>query len=246
MCQCLRRGSQAPGWPRPCQKCRPLWAEEGTAIPPAIDPGKSRADLPLGVQVVRTVARSTWTPRGKPAPRMCGSTADGMATGTGVANVQGSAKRHPGEGGISAKGRIRALFGGPIGAPTLVKGLSWSSPISWMICMFSQFNQPHRGTFEQRISPYPMWTPRSRLERFNRAKTDSGWPLLIANLLCSGACAVLFLEVAKPISLLCYVASMGLMANGLRTIYVMICVARGETDRLAPGCTPAPAEDVAP
>jgi hypothetical protein len=38
----------------------------------------SRADAAPGVQVVRTVARSTWTPGTTPAPLTCGPTADGM------------------------------------------------------------------------------------------------------------------------------------------------------------------------
>ena len=42
-------------------------------------PRRSRADVPLGRQIVRPVGRSALPPRGRPTPRVCGSTADGMA-----------------------------------------------------------------------------------------------------------------------------------------------------------------------
>lgn len=50
----------------------PIWRARGTPIPPTVDPGGSRADAARGVQVVRTVARSTWTPRTTPAPHALG------------------------------------------------------------------------------------------------------------------------------------------------------------------------------
>jgi hypothetical protein len=58
---------------------RSMMADRGSCHPVCRRPRQSRAALPPGVQVVRTVARSTWTPGGKPAPPRCGTTADGMA-----------------------------------------------------------------------------------------------------------------------------------------------------------------------
>jgi hypothetical protein len=60
---------------------RSMMADRGSCHPVCRRPRQSRAALPPGVQVVRTVARSTWTPGGKPAPPRCGTTADGMAAG---------------------------------------------------------------------------------------------------------------------------------------------------------------------
>jgi hypothetical protein len=70
----------------------PKWLSMG-CHPVCRRPRQSRAALPPGVQVVRTVARSTWTPGGKPAPLTCGSTADGMAAAKAVVPADGSGPR---------------------------------------------------------------------------------------------------------------------------------------------------------
>jgi hypothetical protein len=49
------------------------------AIPPTVDPGRSRAGTWPPVKVVRPVGRSTLTGGQNPAPLACGTTADGMA-----------------------------------------------------------------------------------------------------------------------------------------------------------------------
>jgi hypothetical protein len=82
---CLRRGT-----PRhrdghgPAGGHRSIVADRESCRPACRRPRQSRAALPPGVQVVRTVARSTWTPGDKPAPPRCGTTADGTAAGRGV------------------------------------------------------------------------------------------------------------------------------------------------------------------
>jgi hypothetical protein len=103
--------------------------------------------------------------------------------------------------------------------------------------MGGMLTRSDRGTFEQRISPYPISTPRSAWERFNMAKTDSGWPLLIANLLLGVAAASVFTYLGASRSRLFLVFGIAMTGHAIRTIYVMACVARGETDRLAPGST---------
>ncbi|GAA2749882.1 hypothetical protein GCM10010440_55970 [Kitasatospora cinereorecta] len=94
-----------------------------------------------------------------------------------------------------------------------------------------------RGIFEQRISPYPISTPRSTWERFNMAKTDSGWPLLIANLLLAAAAAGVLTYLGASRSRLFLVLGIAMIGHVIRTVYVMACVVRGGTDRLAPGGT---------
>ncbi|MEV6840111.1 hypothetical protein AB0N17_37405 [Streptomyces sp. NPDC051133] len=92
-----------------------------------------------------------------------------------------------------------------------------------------------RGTFQQRISPYPISTPRSTWERFNVAKTDSGWPLLIANLLLGAAAAGLctYLSASRGRSFLLF--AVALAGHAVRTLYVMVCLARDESDRRTTG-----------
>jgi hypothetical protein len=51
---------------------------------------------------------------------------------------------------------------------------------------------PTRSDLRAADQPYPILTPRSTWERFNMAKTDSGWPLLIANLLIGVAATSVF------------------------------------------------------
>ncbi|MFF1640502.1 hypothetical protein ACFVXA_23290 [Streptomyces sp. NPDC058246] len=67
------------------------------------------------------------------------------------------------------------------------------------------------------------------------AKTDSGRPLLIANLLFGVAAASVFTYLGASRARLFLVFGIALTGHAIRTIYVMICVARGETDQLAPG-----------
>jgi hypothetical protein len=69
---CLRRGAQAPRWRGAVRECRRSGGVRGGSHPACHRPRQSRADAAHGVQVVRTVARSTWTPWTTPAPRSVG------------------------------------------------------------------------------------------------------------------------------------------------------------------------------
>ncbi len=81
---CLRRGPQAPGWRgRRTRVPAHGWLGARNSHPVRHRPRTSRADTAPGVQVVRTVARSTWTPGTASAPHACGPTADGMGVEVG-------------------------------------------------------------------------------------------------------------------------------------------------------------------
>jgi hypothetical protein len=59
-------GAPAPGCPRFGWRAQVRsWLRWGAAIPSAVVPGRAEQTCPLGVQVVRPVGRSTWTPRGQ-------------------------------------------------------------------------------------------------------------------------------------------------------------------------------------
>ncbi|MFE5197926.1 transposase [Streptomyces sp. NPDC056601] len=57
------------------------WRAGGAPIPSTIDPGKAEQTPAPGVQAVRTVARSTWTPGTTPAPRSVGRRRTGWELG---------------------------------------------------------------------------------------------------------------------------------------------------------------------
>ena len=94
------------------------------------------------------------------------------------------------------------------------------------------------GTLRQRFSPHPMTMPRTAWQRANRAKTDSGWPLLIANfayftLLAAGMLTIAGSGVLRQ-SVVFYFLAYPSVVGMVRTGYVMICVAQGKTGQLAP------------
>lgn len=71
--QCLRRGiGRHRDGGGAAADCGPAVAEVRGSHPARHRPRQSRADAAPGVQVVRTVARSTWTPGTTPAPRCVG------------------------------------------------------------------------------------------------------------------------------------------------------------------------------
>ncbi|MEU9137723.1 hypothetical protein AB0D33_17440 [Streptomyces sp. NPDC048404] len=72
------------------------------------------------------------------------------------------------------------------------------------------------------------------------AKTDSGWALLAANLLLCVLAAGVFTHLSASRNPLFLILAISVMAHAARTVYVMICVARGETGRPAPGDSPGP------
>ena len=74
-------GAQAPGWREPCATAGCVVVSVGGSHPACHRPRQSRADAVPGVQVVRTVARSTWTPGTTPAPRCVGRRQTGWELG---------------------------------------------------------------------------------------------------------------------------------------------------------------------
>ncbi len=71
--QCLRRGiGRHRDGGGAATDCGSVGACAGSSHPVHRRPRQSRADAAQGVQVVRTVARSTWTPWTTPAPRSVG------------------------------------------------------------------------------------------------------------------------------------------------------------------------------
>ncbi|WP_354645232.1 hypothetical protein [Kitasatospora camelliae] len=89
-----------------------------------------------------------------------------------------------------------------------------------------------------------MSAPRTTWQRFNRAKTDSGWPLLIVNFTLFILLSALALPRAMSGSFFFTYLSVGFTLGVLRTGYVMMCVAQGKTGLTATG-EPI-AADVAP
>ncbi|GAA2837717.1 hypothetical protein GCM10010441_72530 [Kitasatospora paracochleata] len=77
--------------------------------------------------------------------------------------------------------------------------------------------------------------PRTALQRFNRAKTDSGWPLLLANFALFVVLGAYSLNAAASGSFLFTVLSVNLVLGALRTGHVMLCVAQGKTGLTATG-----------
>lgn len=65
----------------PFASAGPVSGVRGGSHPVCHRPRQSRADAPPGVQVVRTVARSTWTPGATPAPRCVGRRQTGWELG---------------------------------------------------------------------------------------------------------------------------------------------------------------------
>lgn len=100
--------------------------------------------------------------------------------------------------------------------------------------------RPPRPTLKQRFSPHPPSSPRNAFQRFNRAKTDSGWPLLLANFAIFAGLAGYGLRAAASGSTLFTVLSVTFVLGVLRTGHVMVCVARGMTGLTADGA-PVPA-----
>lgn len=94
---------------------------------------------------------------------------------------------------------------------------------------------------KRRFGPHPMHTPRTAWQRFNRAKTDSGWLLLLLNFLTLIVFGAIFTHLAISrhggISTLYWYCSVGNFLGVLRTAYVMVCVARGQTGQLAPAAS---------
>ena len=95
-------------------------------------------------------------------------------------------------------------------------------------------------TRRERFSPYPTHTPRTALQRFNNSKTDSGWLLLTANFAYYIALTSGFVYVVSRggfgityFLLLAIVLSLSGVLGLARTGYVMVCVARGKTERPA-------------
>ncbi|MFF3613215.1 hypothetical protein [Streptomyces sp. NPDC002580] len=97
------------------------------------------------------------------------------------------------------------------------------------------------GGFKRRLSPHPSHTPRTAWVRFNRPRTDSGWPLLMLNFLVSALFTAFFVESAlstRLISAVLWWLGVGSFLELLWTGYVMTCVARGQTGQLAPEAPP--------
>ncbi|MER8183579.1 hypothetical protein [Kitasatospora sp. NPDC094015] len=93
--------------------------------------------------------------------------------------------------------------------------------------------RPQRPTLKQRFGPYPLGGPRTTWQRLDRARTDSGWPLLTVNL----ATYALFAGYALTRGPLLWAGLGAAFALGaVRTCYVMLCVARGRTT--APAAAP--------
>ncbi|MGW3917425.1 hypothetical protein ACWEBX_39030 [Streptomyces sp. NPDC005070] len=93
------------------------------------------------------------------------------------------------------------------------------------------------GRFKRQFSPHPTHVPRTAWQKLNRARTDSGWPLLTLNFFTSALFAALFMDWALSAHLLAALywwLSFGSVIGLLRTGYVMLCVARGQAGQLAP------------
>ncbi|MEV4616012.1 hypothetical protein AB0K43_25970 [Kitasatospora sp. NPDC049258] len=86
-----------------------------------------------------------------------------------------------------------------------------------------------RPTLKQRFGPYPLGGPRTTWQRLDRARTDSGWPLLTVNLATYALFAAYALDRAAAGSVLCTVLGAAFALGAVRTSYVMLCVARGRT-----------------
>jgi hypothetical protein len=103
------------------------------------------------------------------------------------------------------------------------------------------------GELKRRLSPHPTKMPRTAWQKFNRAKTDSGWPLLVLNFCSSAFFAALFTHHAISAHLLSvyyWWLSVGCFVRLLQTGYVMVCVVRGQVGRLAPAPeAPGPSPD---
>ncbi|MEU3772381.1 endonuclease domain-containing protein [Streptomyces sp. NPDC032472] len=91
-----------------CRSVRGTGGELSSRLPST---QASRADTGPGVQVVRPAGRSTWTPGPAPAPRTCGSMADGMTAGLAVATAAESANCERRVGGPVTGDRICAFEG---------------------------------------------------------------------------------------------------------------------------------------
>ncbi|MGW1070761.1 hypothetical protein ACWD4F_40480 [Streptomyces aureus] len=93
------------------------------------------------------------------------------------------------------------------------------------------------GAFKRRFSPHPTQVPRTTWQKFVRAKTDSGWPLLVLNFLAYALFVVTFIHLALAahvLSVIYWWLSVGCVLDLLLTGHVMVCVARGQAGRLAP------------
>ncbi|GAA2739165.1 hypothetical protein GCM10010440_00880 [Kitasatospora cinereorecta] len=101
--------------------------------------------------------------------------------------------------------------------------------------MAAMTQRSSRPTLKQRFSPHPANAPRTGWQRFNRAKTDSGWPLLLANLAGFTAFSIYSVNEALAGSLFFSVGSITFILGALRTGHVMLCVAQGKTGITASG-----------
>lgn len=96
-------------------------------------------------------------------------------------------------------------------------------------------NRSSRTTLRQRFSPHPLSFPRTTWQRFSRAKTDSGWPLLMANFSGFILLATCSIYEATSGSFFYTVLSVSFVLGVLRTGHVILCVAHGKTGLTAAG-----------
>ncbi|MFJ1706482.1 hypothetical protein [Kitasatospora sp. NPDC088346] len=100
-----------------------------------------------------------------------------------------------------------------------------------------------RPTLKQRFGPYPVGGPRTAWQRLDRARTDSGWPLLSVNIATYALFAGYSVDRALAGSVLFSVLAAAFTVGFVRTAYVMLTVARARTTRAA---VPRAATAVAP
>ncbi|WP_457030052.1 hypothetical protein [Kitasatospora sp. P5_F3] len=81
--------------------------------------------------------------------------------------------------------------------------------------------------------------PRTTWQRLNRAKTDSGWPLLLINFCYFAVLLTLTLTWTASGTWLYVFPAVALGLGLLRTGYVILCVAQGKTGLTAPAATAA-------
>ncbi|WP_371493795.1 hypothetical protein OG871_02000 [Kitasatospora sp. NBC_00374] len=87
------------------------------------------------------------------------------------------------------------------------------------------------------FNPHPLTTPRTTWERLRLPKTDSGRPLLVANLAFHVLIAAVlgFAALTGPGSILYSAGAVSAVTGAVRTGYIMRFVARGETGVTADG-----------